>query len=148
MEFDDDGRVLSIEEKPATPKSHFAVPGLYFYDSDVVDIAKSVTPQRPRRAGDHRRQRGVPARRAGSTVTVLPARHRLAGHRHLRIAGRRRRPTSASWSNAQGTKVSCLEEIAWRNGWIDDEQLRRLAEPLRKSGYGDYLLALLRSGAR
>ncbi len=94
VEFAADGTVLSIEEKPDRPKSRYAVPGLYFYDNDVVDIARGLQPERPRRAGDHRRQRRVPAPRGACSVTVLDRGHRLAGHRHLRVAdaGRRVRP--------------------------------------------------------
>ncbi len=146
VEFDDDGRVLSIEEKPATPKSHFAVPGLYFYEPGVVDIAKSVTPSA-------RGELEITAvneeylRQGRLTVTVLPrgtAWLDTGTFESLADAGTYVRVLE----QRQGTKVNCLEEIAWRNGWIDDQQLAALAEPLRKSGYGDYLLALLRSGAR
>ena len=91
VEFGDDGQVLSIEEKPEKPKSRYAVPGLYFYDNDVVDIARKLTPSDRGRAGDHRRQRRVPAPRRAAGHRARP-RHGLAGHRHLRVAdaGRRR----------------------------------------------------------
>lgn len=139
--FDDDGQVTSIEEKPAEPKSNFAVPGLYFYDSDVVEIARAVTPSaRGELEITAVNDAYLKAGRLG--VTVLPR-----GTAWLDTGTFESLNDAATYvrvlEERQGTKVSCLEEIAWRNGWIDDEQLRRLAEPLIKSGYGTYLLRLL-----
>ena len=143
VEFDNAGKVLSIEEKPKEPRSNYAVPGLYFYGSDVVDVAKNVKPSARGELeitsiNDHYLQQGR------LRVTVLPRGtawldtgtfESLAdAGTYVRVLGQR-----------QGTKVSCLEEIAWRQGWISDDQLVALAEPLRKSGFGDYLLRLLES---
>lgn len=139
--FDDNGQVTSIEEKPEQPKSNYAVPGLYFYDSDVVDIARAVRPSgrgelEITAINDAYLQQG----RLG--VTVLPR-----GTAWLDTGTFESLNDAATYvrvlEERQGTKVNCLEEIAWRNGWIDDEQLQVLAEPLVKSGYGSYLLRLL-----
>jgi glucose-1-phosphate thymidylyltransferase len=139
--FDDNGQVTSIEEKPAQPKSDYAVPGLYFNDSDVVDIARAVRPSgrgelEITAINDAYLQQG----RLG--VTVLPR-----GTAWLDTGTFESLNDAATYvrvlEERQGTKVNCLEEIAWRNGWIDDEQLQVLAEPLIKSGYGSYLLRLL-----
>ena len=123
VEFDDDGRVLSIEEKPAGPKSTYAVPGLYFYDSDVVEIAPGIKPQRPRRAGDHRRQRALPARGPADgrpCSTAAPPGSTPA--RSPRCA--RPREFVSVVEERQGLKIGCIEEVAWRNGWLDDDGLR------------------------
>ena len=142
--FDYNGVALSIEEKPEKPKSNFAVPGLYFYDSTVVDVAKGITPSA-------RGELEITAvnehyLRAGSlTVTVLErgtAWLDTGTFKSLQDAGEFVRVME----DRTGTKVGCVEEIAWRNGWIDDDQLLALAEPLRKSGYGDYLLRLTTTG--
>ena len=141
VEFDSDGVALSIEEKPAKPKSNFAVPGLYFYDSSVVDVAKAITPSARGEleitaVNDHYLQAG------SLTVTVLErgtAWLDTGTFKSLQDAGEFVRVME----DRTGTKVGCIEEIAWRNGWIDDEQLSELAEPLTKSGYGDYLLQLI-----
>lgn len=139
--FDTEGKVASIEEKPTQPKSDYAVPGLYFYDADVVDIARQVRPSARGEleitaVNDAYLQQG----RLG--VTVLPR-----GTAWLDTGTFESLNDAATYvrvlEERQGTKVSCLEEIAWRNGWIDDQQLRVLAEPLVKSGYGSYLLRLL-----
>jgi len=140
VEFDDDGVVLSIEEKPAEPKSHFAVPGLYFYDETVVDVAKSIQPSARGEleittVNEHYRNAG------SLTVTVLErgtAWLDTGSFRSLQDAGEFVRVME----DRTGTKVGCVEEVAWRNNWITNSQLRDLAEPLRKSGYGDYLLRL------
>ena len=141
VEFDDEGRVLSIEEKPAKPKSSFAVPGLYFYDEHVVDVARSITPSARGEleitaVNEHYRQAGT------LTVTVLErgtAWLDTGTFRSLQDAGEFVRVIE----DRTGTKVGCVEEIAWVNGWIDDGQLRSLAADLDKSGYGAYLSGLL-----
>ena len=141
VEFDEDGRVLSIEEKPKFPKSSFAVPGLYFYDEQVVDVAKSIQPSARGEleitaVNDWYLQQG------SLTVTVLErgtAWLDTGTFRSLQDAGEFVRVLE----DRTGTKVGCVEEIAWRNGWISDEQLTRLASDLSKSGYGSYLERLL-----
>jgi len=141
VQFDADGRAVSLEEKPQSPKSHFAVPGLYFYSSDVVEVAKQIKPSARGEleitaVNEWYLQRG----RLG--VTVLPrgtAWLDTGSFESLHDAGDYVRVLESR----QGTKVGCVEELAWRNGWITGEQLERLAVPLRKSGYGDYLLSLL-----
>ena len=142
VEFDDDGRVLSIEEKPKEPKSSFAVPGLYFYDEHVVDVAKSIKPSARGEleitaVNDWYLQQGA------LTVTVLErgtAWLDTGTFRSLQDAGEFVRVLE----DRTGTKVGCVEEIAWRNGWIADEELVKLATELSKSGYGAYLERLLR----
>ena len=139
--FDESGVVLSIEEKPQQPKSNFAVPGLYFYDDSVVDVAKSITPSARGEleitaVNDHYLQTG------SLTVTVLErgtAWLDTGTFRSLQDAGEFVRVME----DRTGTKVGCVEEIAWRNGWIDHAQLEDLAAPLAKSGYGEYLLRLI-----
>jgi glucose-1-phosphate thymidylyltransferase len=141
VEFDNQGVVLSIEEKPISPKSHFAVPGLYFYDSSVVQVAKSIQPSARGEleitaVNEHYRQAGL------LTVTVLErgtAWLDTGTFRTLQDAGEFVRVIE----DRTGTKVGCLEEAAWRHGWMTDDDLRSQAELLRKSGYGDYLLRLL-----
>jgi glucose-1-phosphate thymidylyltransferase len=142
VDFDDAGRVLSIEEKPATPKSRFAVPGLYFYDDRVVDIARKLTP----------------SDRGELEITAVNEAYREAGELTVTVLDRGTAwldtGTFASMMQAaefvrvieerQGMKIGCVEEEAWRAGLIDDDQLRALAAPLAKSGYGGYLLDLLR----
>ena len=137
VEFDDSGVALSIEEKPDEPKSSYAVPGLYFYDEDVVDVAKSITPSA-------RGELEITAvndwylRQGSLTVTVLErgtAWLDTGTFRSLQDAGEFVRVME----DRTGTKVGCVEEIAWRNGWITDDQLKNLAADLSKSGYGIYL---------
>ncbi len=141
VEFDENKEVLSIEEKPTEPKSNFAVPGLYFYDNDVIDIAKNLEPS-PR--GEYE-------------ITDVNKEYFKRGK--LKVGMMRRGTawldtgTFASLMQAaqfvkvieerQGLKIGCIEEIAYREGFIDKAQLRTLAEPLQKSGYGDYLLKLI-----
>jgi glucose-1-phosphate thymidylyltransferase len=140
VEFDADGVALSIEEKPKVPRSNYAVPGLYFYDESVVEVAKSIKPSARGEleitsVNDHYLQRSK------LTVTVLErgtAWLDTGTFRTLQDAGEFVRVME----DRTGTKVGCVEEIAWRNGWISSDELRTLAEPLLKSGYGDYLVRL------
>ncbi|MFC6713171.1 glucose-1-phosphate thymidylyltransferase RfbA [Branchiibius cervicis] len=141
VEFDPDGKVLSIEEKPAEPRSRYAVPGLYFYDNDVVSIAKSL---RPSERGELEIT-GVNEtylQRGDLTVTVLPR-----GTAWFDTGTFQGMMAAAQFVQAieerQGDKIGCVEEVCWRNGWLSDEQLADLARPLVKSGYGQYLLQLL-----
>ena len=141
VEFDDDGKAISIEEKPAAPRSFYAVPGLYFYGSDIVDVARQVRPSdrgelEITAVNDHYLREGRLA------VSVLPrgtAWLDTGTFSSLHDAGSFVRVLE----ERQGTKVACIEELAWRNGWIDDDTLRVLGENLAKSGYGAYLLGLL-----
>lgn len=143
VEFDDAGRVLSIEEKPTKPKSSFAVPGLYFYDENVVEVAKTIQPSA-------RGELEITAvndwylRQESLTVTVLErgtAWLDTGTFRSLQDAGEFVRVIE----DRTGTKVGCVEEIAWRSGWISDEELSALAVKLSKSGYGAYLEGLLQA---
>jgi glucose-1-phosphate thymidylyltransferase len=141
VSFDGDQRVLSIEEKPENPRSNYAVMGLYFYDSRVVDIARSLQP----------------SGRGELEITDVNKRYLKEGNLAVRLMGR-----GFAWLDAgthtslleasqfvrtiekrQGLKISCIEEIAYRMGYITDKQLRAIAAPLVKSGYGDYLLHVL-----
>ena len=141
VEFDGAGRVISIEEKPDKPRSRFAVPGLYFYDNDVVDIARRLTPS-ARGELEITAVNDVYLRRGDLTVTVLDRgtawldtgtfSSLMQASEFVRVIEER-----------QGVKIGCIEEAVWRNGFIDDDQLRALAEPLTKSGYGTYLFDLL-----
>ena len=144
VEFDAEGRAISIEEKPTSPKSNFAIPGLYFYDNDVVEIARGIRPStrgeleitavndaylRQGRLGVTVLERGTAWLDTGTFESMMDA------AQFVQVVEAR-----------QGYKIGCIEEVAWREGWIDDEHLARLAEPLRKSGYGEYLLGLLARG--
>ena len=143
VEFDAGGRAISIEEKPVTPKSRYAVPGLYFYDADVVAVAKDIAPS-ARGELEITAVNDVYLQAGTLNVTVLErgtAWLDTGTFRTLQDAGEFVRVME----DRTGTKVGCCEEAAWRNGWITTEQLTDLAEPLRKSGYGEYLLRLARS---
>ena len=141
VEFGDDGQVLSIEEKPEKPKSRYAVPGLYFYDNEVVEIAKNLAPS-------ERGELEITAvnaeylRRGTLNVTVLDR-----GTAWLDTGTFESLMQAAAFVQAveerQGIKIGCIEEVAYREGFIDATRLRTLAEPLLKSGYGEYLLDVL-----
>ncbi len=143
VEFNQEGKAISIEEKPQQPKSNYAVPGIYFFDSKVVDVAENVKP----------------SPRGELEITDVIDAYLQAGELNVEVMGR-----GSAWLDTgthdslldaahfietlekrQGLKVNCPEEVAYRAGFIDTAQLRALAEPLRKSGYGEYLLNLIDS---
>ncbi len=146
VEFDADGTALSIEEKPEKPKSRYAVPGLYFYANDVVEIAKELTPSergeleitdvnrvylRQGRLQVTTLDRGTAWLDTGTFTSLMQA------GEFVRVIEER-----------QGLKVGCIEEVVWRSGLITDDQLRDLAAPLTKSGYGEYLYGILEDPGR
>jgi glucose-1-phosphate thymidylyltransferase len=144
VEFDGDGKAVSLEEKPAKPKSHYAVPGLYFYDNDVIEIARNLKPS-PRGELEITDVNRIYLERGKLQVEVLPrgtAWLDTGTFNDLSDASNFVRTTE----NRQGLKIGAPEEIAWRLGFLSDDELRQRAEPLVKSGYGRYLIDLLEHG--
>ncbi|GAB3444418.1 glucose-1-phosphate thymidylyltransferase RfbA [Phycicoccus ginsengisoli] len=144
VEFAEDGQVLSIEEKPAEPKSSYAVPGLYFYDNDVVQIARDLEPS-DRGELEITGVNNAYLERGTLTVTVLER-----GTAWLDTGTFEGLMDASQFVHVvqqrQGHKIGCVEEIAWRNGWLTDDELERLADSLAKSGYGSYLHSVLAEG--
>ncbi|WP_394680538.1 glucose-1-phosphate thymidylyltransferase RfbA [uncultured Comamonas sp.] len=140
-DFDKQGKVLSLEEKPAKPKSNYAVTGLYFYDSQVVDLAKSLQPS-PRGELEITDLNRLYLEQGQLSVEIMGRGYAwldTGTHDSLLDAGQ----FIATLESRQGLKIACPEEIAWRSGYIGDEQLAALAKPLAKNGYGQYLQRLL-----
>jgi glucose-1-phosphate thymidylyltransferase len=146
VEFADDGAVLSIEEKPPAPKSRYAVPGLYFYDNDVVRIARDLKPS-DRGELEITAVNDAYLQRGDLKVTVLPR-----GTAWLDTGTFEGLMDAAQFVQViearQGHKIGCVEEVAWRNGWITDDEFAALAAALGKSGYGAYMAAALAAGKR
>ena len=145
-EFDATGKVLSLEEKPAQPKSHYAVTGLYFYDAHVVELAKALQPS-PRGELEITDLNKLYLEKSALNVQLMGRGYAwldTGTHDSLLEAGQ----FIATIEQRQGLKVACPEEIAWRNHWIDDAQVIRLAQPLLKNGYGQYLLRCLKGDVR
>ena len=146
VEFDENGKVISLEEKPAQPKSKYAVPGLYFYNNDVIEIAKRIKP----------------SARGEKEITEINNEYLRQGKLNVKLLGR-----GVAWldtgtpvnllkaglfvetvQSRQGLYIACIEEIAWRQGFIDDDQLRSIGEELKKTAYGKYILSLLEGGEK
>lgn len=141
-EFNSDGKVLSLEEKPAKPKSNYAVTGLYFYDKQAVDLARDLKPS-PRGELEITDLNRLYLEQGNLTVEIMGRGYAwldTGTHDSLLEAGQ----FIATLENRQGLKVACLEEIAFRKQWIDAEQLSKLAAPLAKTGYGQYLLQIVK----
>ena len=145
-EFDVKGRVLSLEEKPSQPKSNYAVTGLYFYDSQVVELAKSLKPS-PRGELEITDLNSLYLQQGQLNVQLMGRGYAwldTGTHDSLLEAGQ----FIATLEQRQGLKVACPEEVAYRAGWIDAAQLEKLAQPLLKNGYGKYLMQCLKGGVR
>ena len=142
VEYDKDYKVVSIEEKPTNPKSNYAVPGLYYYDNSVVEIAKNI---KPSARGEYeitdvnkeylrRKQLDVQVLGRGTTwLDTGTFASLMQANQYVQVIEER-----------QGRKIGCIEEAAYRMGYIDDAKLLEIAEPLRKSGYGEYLINLVK----
>ena len=143
VEFNDQMKAISIEEKPVAPKSNYAIPGLYFYENSVVQIAKQIVPSERGELeissiNEHYLERGMlrveVLDRSVAWLDTGTVDSMIQASEYVRVIEQR-----------QGFKIGCIEEVSWRNGWIQNDQLKSLAEIYKKSGYGDYLLELLQT---